>query len=216
MRSRTIIAAAASFAPAVHAGAVRADAIHAKARAGEQRPVERKVAGLPHSPSRGRATLWIEGGVGAIVPLPAGGGGGLTLAYELAVRTHLGVFGHCTGASAGPTGPAGSEAAKGTQRAGLLCDVGFVAGMHGEAHPLAAEVEVGVGWGFVDWVDESRRPGAYRGTGALIAAQAGVRIVERYQAMLRADVPLFRAAFDGAGDTIHGWSFVGEFGFRLF
>jgi hypothetical protein len=202
---------------AIAAAAVLALAGRSNVAASAERPVKRRAAVLPSASSRGRLTLWIEGGVGAIVPIPAGGGGGFSLAYEIAGRGHAGVFGHCTGASGGPTDAAPSERGALAQKVGLLCDVGLAAGFHGTPRPVAPDVEIGLGWGFVGLVDESKRAGHYLGTGALVMARAGARIAERYQAMFRADVPLFRAALEGAaGETFYGWSFLGEFGFRLF
>lgn len=208
------------------AAAILVAVAHAHAAAGEPRSVERRPAVVPRASARGRPVgsaafgarlaLWIEGGVGAIIPIPAGGGGGLTLAYGLAKHADAGIFGHCIGASGGAGGAAGETSAS-AKSVGVLCDLGLAAAIHGAPRPIAPEVEIGLAWGFLALVDESRRAGRYSGSGPLVSARGGVRIAERYQAMLRADVPLFRAGLEGgADDTLYGWSLVGEFGFRLF
>lgn len=187
-----------------------------QAVAGERRPATRKAPLLSDASPRAGLSLWIEGGVGAIVPIPAGGGGGLVLSYPVAKDARVGVFGHCTGASAGPTSAPAGEAATPPRKAGVLCDAGLVAGIHGAPRPIAPDIELGVGWGFMGLVDESRRAGRYSGTGVVLSARVGARIGARYQVMLRGDVPLFRAAAEGGGDGLYGLGLVGEFGFKLF
>jgi hypothetical protein len=169
-------------------------------------------------PARSGMKLWIAGGVGAVVPVPAGGGGGFTLAFELADRVSAGAFGHCAAASGGQTdGAAGNATASAPRKMALLCDFGLTTGVRGATRPVSPAIEIGIGWGFFGLVDETRSAGTYSGTGAVVFTQVGARIAERYQVMLRTDVPLFRASLDSRGtDCVHGVSLVGEFGFRIF
>jgi hypothetical protein len=179
--------------------------------------IEQKALSPRRAPPRAGLTLWIDGGVGTIVPIPAGAGGGLSLSYAFANQARAGMFGHCTGASGGSPDAEAGEAAKTPHRAGLLCDLGLAFGWHGTQRPVAPAVEIGLGWGFVRLIDRSRGAGKYAGTGAVLSAGAGARVGERYEVMLRADVPFFRAALEpGSGDTLYGMSLVGEFGFRIF
>jgi hypothetical protein len=175
---------------------------------------KRAQLNLPRRSNRGGIGLWLEGGVGAVVPVPAGIGGGARLVYESGSPVNVGAFAYCAGASSGPD-HAAAAAAQVQQKKAFLCDAGVNAGLHGKGRGFLPALSLGLGWGFLELTDESAGSVRYRGRGAVLSARMGGRIGRRYEIMLRADVPLFRAVDPGAG-TRYGMGLMGEIGIRLF
>jgi hypothetical protein len=168
---------------------------------------------LPRRSNGGGIGLWLEGGVGAVVPVPAGGGAGAKLVYHFGPTIDVGVFAHCAGAS---TGPDHADVAAEVQRkTGLLCNTGMTAGLHGVGQGFVPALALGFGWGILELTEEPAGSAIYRGSGVVLSAQVGGRIGLRYEVMVRVDTPLFRAVDPGAG-TRYGMGLVGEFGIRMF
>jgi len=164
---------------------------------------------LPQGSHRGGIGLWLEGGLGAVVPVPAGIGGGAKLVDELGPAVSVGVFAYCAGASTGP------DHAEANRKKAFLCDAGVNTGFHGIGQGFVPALSLGLGWGFLQLTDASAGSAGYHGRGAVLSAQIGGRIGRRYEVMLRADMPLFRAGGPDAGIR-YGMGLVGEFGIRLF